>query len=202
MSTTTRIGNYTIIRQLGAGGMAQIFEARDSQSGLLVALKIQGDASISIDDLRRFRREAEVLQSMSHPNVIMVYDAGTEGGRPYIAVELVKGGSIEQALQQRGAFSLTEALRLMVAILDGLAHTHARNLIHRDIKPANVLLRPDGTPVLADFDLARPPHPSAAARITTEGERLGTPAYMAPEQIRGDMLDPRTESICMWGNAL
>ncbi len=193
MSTTTRIGNYTIIRQLGAGGMAQIFEARDSQNGMLVALKMQADATISVEDLRRFRREADVLRSLSHPNIITVYDVGTEGGRPYIAVELIKGGSVEQALQQRGAFPPKEAMRLMIAILDGLAHAHARDLIHRDIKPANVLLRADGTPVLADFDLARPPHPSPHARITAEGERLGTPAYMAPEQIRGDTLESRTD---------
>jgi hypothetical protein len=193
MTIPQRIGNYTISRKLGEGGMALIYEAHDAQSGQLVALKMQAATNVDAEDVRRFQREAQVLQTLAHPNIIRLFAAGNEQGHPYVAVELIDGGSIEKALQQRGCFAINEALEAMSAILDGLAHAHARGLIHRDIKPANVLLRTDGTPVVADFDLARPANPSRHARITADGERLGTPAYMAPEQIRGDELDARTD---------
>jgi hypothetical protein len=187
------ITGYTIIRPLGAGGMARVFEALRLQDGQRVALKVLADHATDPDDLRRFLREGEVIRRLTHPSIITIYEAGEENGRPFLAMELLEGGSLEALLQRQGRLAPDHAIGMILPVLDALGHAHAHGLIHRDIKPANVLLRADSTPVLADFDLARQQRPDSRSRITMDGELLGTPAYMAPEQLRGGELDARTD---------
>lgn len=193
MSINQTIGGFTIVRALGAGGMAQIYEAYDPQAGRRVALKMLAGHANDHEDLLRFQREADVLRGLSHPNIITIYEIGTDGGQPFIAMELLEGGSVEDLLHRQGSLPVRDAIKLMIPVLSALDHAHAHEIVHRDIKPANVLLRADGTPVAADFDLARAAHTDPRVRITAEGDRLGTPAYMAPEQLRGDELEARTD---------
>ncbi len=187
----TTIGSYQIIRPLGAGGMAQVFEARNTMSGQRVALKLLASHTADPADVRRFRREAAVVQQLSHPNIITIYEIGDSQGRPYIALELLNN-SLE-AMLRSGPLAPDQAMKLLLPVLAGLEHAHQHGLVHRDIKPSNVLMRDDKTPVLSDFDLARPQRVDPRTRITVEGELLGTPAYMAPEQLRGTHLDGRTD---------
>jgi serine/threonine protein kinase len=193
INQTKTIGGFTIVRALGAGGMAQIFEAYDPRARRRVALKMLAGHATDQEDLLRFRREADVLRGLSHPNIITIYEIGADGGHPFIAMELFEGGSVEDLLRKQGSLPMRDAIQLMIPVLSALDHAHAHEIVHRDIKPANVLLRVDGTPVAADFDLARPARTDPRARITAEGDRLGTPAYMAPEQLRGDELEARTD---------
>jgi serine/threonine-protein kinase len=172
-------GRYRLERQLGAGGMSQVWEAKDLELGRAVALKLLGPTA----DPVRFEREARAAASLAHPNVNQLFDYGEWEGRPYMVLELLPGGSLENRLREGRPLPDADTERLANEIAAGLAHAHARGLVHRDLKPANVLCDADGRAKIADFGIARM---GGAGTLTEAGTLLGTAAYISPEQAAGD----------------
>ncbi len=212
LSPGTRLGPYEVVALLGAGGMGEVYRARDSRLRRDVALKILPDAFASDPDrLARFEREAQVLASLSHPNLATVYgleEAVNEAGGSYraIVMELVEGPTLADRLA-RGALPLDEALAVARQIASGVELAHERGIVHRDLKPANIKLSGDGIVKVLDFGLAKlwekEPLASGAdpansptmtgAGLTSAGIILGTAAYMSPEQARGRKVDQRAD---------
>jgi serine/threonine protein kinase/Tol biopolymer transport system component len=205
----TRIGAYEVLDVLGVGGMGEVYRARDSRLNRDVALKVLPEAQQDLDErLARFEREAQLLASISHPNIAAIYgiedgllpDRGTVRA---LVLELVEGRTFAELLVE-GPIPLDEALRLARQIVDALAAAHAQGIVHRDLKPANVKVRPDGTVKVLDFGLAKVLEPAVAADVsrsptitspamTRAGIILGTAAYMSPEQARGQAADARSD---------
>ena len=182
-----RIGRYQLEQQLGHGGMASVYHARDTGLDRAVAVKLLADNLAGDEELRkRFLREARLAARLSHPNVVNVFDAGEHEGRPYIVMELVEGAT----LAGRGPVPAEEARGLALQAARGLADAHHAGLIHRDIKPGNLLLRGDGTLKIADFGIARA---AETTRLTQAGTVLGTAAYLAPEQALGEEVTPAAD---------
>ena len=178
----TRIGGCEIVRLLGAGGMGAVYEARDA-TGRTVALKLLlGDMISDEASEARFQREARAAAALSHANVTRLYSAGRAGNRAYIVFELVPGGSLGARLKSHGPLPWREAVQHAISIARGLEAIHAAGFVHRDLKPENVLLGEDGTAKVSDLGLARSTSSSSQA-LTKTGEMLGTPAFMAPEQV-------------------
>jgi predicted Ser/Thr protein kinase len=200
------VGRYRVIRRLGAGGMGVVYEARDPDLDRDVAVKLLhggGDEALQ----RRLLREAQAMARISHRNLVTVYDVGTHRGRVFVAMELVRGQTLRQWLESEPR-SWDQAVRVFVEAGRGLAAAHAAGVVHRDFKPDNVLVSDRGRVLVVDFGLARgvgeaPETPGAPARsadvldspITRTGAVLGTPAYMAPEQHRGQPADMRSDQF-------
>lgn len=185
-----RFGRYELLRPLGTGGMGHVFLALDTVLDRRVALKIprQSGSGVSAesDFLQRFAREARAAASLKHANICSVYDAGEIDGTAYITMDFIDGQPLSR-LTGSGQFQpLTVALRLLATIADAIGHAHARGVIHRDLKPGNIMIDSDGQPIVTDFGLARRQASAADGRITHEGLLIGTPGYMAPEQVRGE----------------
>ena len=173
---------YRTIRRLGAGGMATVLLAQDCTLGRNVAVK-RLHADLSDDDLvRRFQREARLGASLNHPNVVAVYDIGTDDEGVLIVMEYVEGRTLRDEIAAGGAIPPERALEILRGVADALDHAHELGVLHRDVKPANVLLRKDGVVKLADLGIATAAEQS---RITRSGSVLGTAAYMAPERLDG-----------------
>lgn len=196
------VGSYRIVRQLGAGGMGEVYLAEDSRLSRKVALKFLppgfvGDA----ERMRRFMREAKAASALNHPNIITVYEV-SETPTAFIATEFIDGQSLRQRLRA-GPIPLAEALDIAVQLAGALAVAHDAGIIHRDIKPDNVMLRPDGYVKLLDFGIAKIASPTTTANeetthlVTEAGELLGTLSYMSPEQARGLVIDHRTDIFAM-----
>jgi eukaryotic-like serine/threonine-protein kinase len=184
-------GRYRLERPLGYGGMATVYLARDSELGRPVAVKLLAENAAGDDGLReRFVREARLAARLSHPNVVSVFDAGEDGGRPYIVMEHVEGETLSDLLARRGPLPAEDARTLALQAARGLAHAHAAGLVHRDVKPQNLLLREDGTLKIADFGIARAAEGTA---LTQAGTVLGTAAYVAPEQALGEEVTPASD---------
>jgi len=176
------VGRFELLREIGRGGFGVVFEARDRELGRLVALKtVRPRRGV---DPSTLRAEAEAVAQLQHPNIVTVHDAGFAGGEAWIVLELLRGETLEGRLH-RGPVGRDEALRLSTAVARGLAHAHRAGVVHRDLKPANVFLCDDGGVKILDFGLSRMLGSSSA-----DG---GTPAYMAPEQWRGEAQDARTD---------
>ena len=178
-------GRYAIEAVLGGGGMSTVYTAHDSLVDRRVALKVL-DARADTTHVERFRREVVAGQE-GHPNLITTYDAGIWEDRFFIAMELASGRSLREHITDNGPLDPAELDRLVEDLLRGLAHLHARDITHRDVKSGNVLISDDGRAKLADFGLARIPEDHT---VTATREGMGTPAYMAPEQILGDPVGP------------
>ncbi len=178
-----RIGPYEVERELGRGGMGAVFLARDPRVGRRVAIKLVTNPDVAVG-LRRFHTEAQATARLRHPAIVTVHELGEHGGRPYLVLEPVEGGSLKERLA-RGPLPPREAAELAHALAGALAHAHAQGVLHRDLKPANVLLTSSGAPVLSDFGLARDLS-DTRERLTRTGELLGTPAYMSPEQANAE----------------
>ena len=178
------VPGYTVEAVLGHGGMGVVFRARHLGLNRLVALKMALAGSYAGPNEReRFRREAEAVAALRHPNVVQVYDVGDADGRPYFTMELMEGGSLARKLA--GAPQPPrQTAALLVTLAGALQAAHAAGVVHRDLKPGNVLLTADGTPKVADFGLAR--RLDADEHLTLSGAVIGTPSYTAPEQARGD----------------
>jgi len=191
-ATPERIGQYTILRKLGEGGMGAVYAARDPRLERTVALKTiaRGDDETA---RQRFWREARAAASLNHPNVCQIYEIGEDAGALFIAMELLEGESLADRLRA-GPMRISVALPIVTAMLAGLSAVHSRGLIHRDLKPSNVFVTPYGVKLL-DFGLARPGLDGAApaANLTRTGIVIGTPRYMAPEQVLGDPVDARCD---------
>ncbi|HRY45736.1 MAG TPA: protein kinase, partial [Thermoanaerobaculia bacterium] len=189
----TRLGRYEVIAPLGAGGMGEVFRARDSKLGRDVALKVlpdrfAGDRRM----LARFESEAKAVAALSHPNILALFDVGEESGVPFAVAELLEGETL-RALLMRGPVPVKRALEVAREIAEGLAAAHAKGIVHRDVKPENVFVTKDGHAKVLDFGLAR--HETAfrsedesrsptLSALTDAGAVVGTVAYMSPEQAR------------------
>jgi serine/threonine-protein kinase len=183
-----RSGRYELDRQLGRGGAATVWLARDTLLERPVAVKILTEGLIEDRAwIARFKREARVAAGLQHPNLVSIYDFEAEAERPYLVMAYLSGGSLAQRLANGGCPDLE---RLAGDVLRALAHIHGAGIIHRDVKPGNVLLDPDGHACLSDFGVARP---EDATAITQAGEVPGTARYMAPELWRGAVADERSD---------
>ena len=194
-----RIGGYDVVDVIGAGAMGEVYRARDSRLGRDVAIKVLRDAAVSdADRLARFEREARVLASVNHPRVAHVYGLESVGGSPALVMELVDGPTLAEVASRNrpGRVAMTEALRLAAQIADGLSAAHDRGIIHRDLKPGNIALTADGNVKVLDFGIAKrlaEPDLAGTPGQTLAGTMLGTPAYMSPEQARGEVCDQRAD---------
>ncbi len=187
------VGKYEIRGRLGAGAMGTVLDAWDTVIERRAALKIvkkppAGDIE-GAEALARFKREAQAAGRLTHPNIVAVYDYGEDDENAWIAMELVEGGSLKDIIDRGERFALPEVGRVMEQTLAGLDYSHKRGVVHRDIKPANIMLAADRTIKIADFGIARLENSS----MTQVGTVMGTPSYMAPEQLRGETVDARAD---------
>jgi eukaryotic-like serine/threonine-protein kinase len=209
----TRVGAYEIVGALGAGGMGDVYRARDTRLTRFVALKILPQALMADEDRRtRFAAEARAASGLNHPNIITVYDVGEAGGVSFIAMEFVDGTTLQQLIGRKG-LNVRDALKLAVPIADALAAAHAAGIVHRDLKPANVMVTPQGHVKVLDFGVAKLIEPGKAEALvatrtsvnvgpqTEEGTIIGTVAYMSPEQAEGKTVDGRSD-IFSFGSLL
>ncbi|MGE0480139.1 MAG: protein kinase [Phycisphaerae bacterium] len=185
-----RIGSYLVRDVLGAGGMGVVLlaERADEQFEQRVAIKVIRAGMATNDVLRRFRHERHVLAQLDHPNIARLIDGGaTEDGTPYLVMECVRGEPIDRYCEERG-LSVSERLRLFLRVCAPVQHAHQHLVVHRDLKPGNILITPDGEPRLLDFGIAKVLDPSATvgAATTAPAQRLLTPRYASPEQLRGE----------------
>ena len=190
-ANTVAGGRYVIENTLGHGGMAVVYLARDAELGRPVALKVLAENLGGDGDVReRFVREARLAARLSHPNVVHVFDAGEDDGRPFIVMEYVPGETLADLLDRRRKLPPREATALAAQAARGLHQAHAAGLVHRDVKPQNLLLRDDGVLKIADFGIARAVDSS---RLTQLGTVLGTASYIAPEQALGEAVGPQAD---------
>jgi len=208
LSPATRLGAYEIAALIGAGGMGEVYRARDTRLNREVALKVLPEFfAADPDRLARFKREAQLLASLNHPNVAAIHGFEEAGGVQALVLELVEGPTLADRIAQ-GAITIDEALPIARQIAEALEAAHEQGIIHRDLKPANVKVRPDGTVKVLDFGLAKAFEPAVARSdfrsdsmsptitspaTTRLGVILGTAAYMSPEQARGKAVDKRTD---------
>jgi eukaryotic-like serine/threonine-protein kinase len=186
----SRIGKYEVESVVGEGAMGVVYCALDSMLNRRVAIKVMSDAIAQDADLReRFLREAQAAGSLQHPNVVTIYDFGEVDGHLYIAMEYVEGDDLEDFLKAKIPLPLDAKLELIIDVLQGLAFAHKRGVVHRDIKPANIRVDREGKARIMDFGVAH----LASSDMTRTGTMLGTPSYMAPEQIVGGPVTPETD---------
>ncbi len=184
--------HYTIERELGRGGMATVFLARDVKHSRPVAIKVLHPELAASVGAERFLREIEIAAGLTHPHILPLHDSGSAGEQLYYVMPFVDGESLRDRLDRTGQLPLAEALQLTREAASALTYAHAHGVIHRDIKPENILLA-SGQALVADFGIARALDAAAADRLTTTGMGVGTPAYMSPEQAVGDATDARTD---------
>jgi serine/threonine-protein kinase len=189
-----KIGKYKISRKIGRGAMGEVFEAHDPVLNRKVAIKtISGDMGGDSSLRKRFEREAQSAAQLSHPNIITVYDFGQEHELLYMAMELLEGKDLKHAVAKGSISSLEQKIRILEQICDGMEVAHSQGIIHRDLKPANIHLQPDGQVKIMDFGLAR----LSGSEMTRTGMVMGTPNYMAPEQVRGERADSRSDIFAL-----
>ncbi len=186
------LGDYTVREVIGYGGMGTVLKAWDKRLSRVVAIKVlHPHLAMSGAARVRFAREAQLVASISHPNVVPIHDVADDHSQPYIVMGYVCGGSLQDRLDREGPLGLEESLRIALQIAEGLEAAHSHGLVHRDIKPANILLEARWQRVLiTDFGLARALDDSS---ITASGHLAGTPQYMSPEQSRGDKVNHRSD---------
>src|ERR1700736_2016238 len=203
LSSGTRFGPYEITAPLGAGGMGEVYRARDTRLDREVAIKVLPEfVSSDPDRLWRFEQEARAAAALNHPNILAVYQMGTYEGMPYLVSELLEGETLRESLR-RGPVVLRKAIDYGVQIAHGLAAAHEKGIVHRDLKPENLFVTKDGRVKILDFGLAKLERPDSegsgqtnmptATRGTEPGVVLGTLGYMSPEQVRGRPADPRSD---------
>jgi serine/threonine-protein kinase len=201
------IGHYRVAREIGRGGMGVVYLGHDPKLDRPVAIKaLAHELADDPERLARFEREARVLASLSHGNIATVYGLEEADGARYLVMEFVEGHTLADRLADGGALPINEALAICAQVAAGVEAAHEAGVVHRDLKPGNVIIRPDGSPKVLDFGLARElPPPSSrtsiegaatvrpASAVTREGAAIGTPGYMSPEQVRGLAVDKRTD---------
>ena len=187
-----KIGHYTIVSELGRGGMGIVYKAREEALDRFVAIKVLTERLTEDDTyLQRFVREAKAAAGISHPNIVPIYYVGEDNGHPYFVMEYVSGRSLNKILREEGRVGNPRASQMILQAAHGLAAAHDHGIIHRDIKPANLILDDRGTVKIADFGLALPV--AAETRLTNTGMLVGTPGYLSPEQCMGEPVDHRTD---------
>ena len=202
LASGTKLGPYEIVSLLGAGGMGEVYRARDSRLRREVAIKVlPQELSLDAERMRRFEQEALATAALNHPNILAVFDIGTSEGSPYVVSELLEGETLRERLRS-GSIATRKALDLALHIAHGLAAAHEKGIIHRDLKPENLFLTKDGRVKILDFGLAKLTQPESGAAHTSlptathgteAGVVMGTAGYMSPEQVRGLALDPRSD---------
>jgi predicted Ser/Thr protein kinase len=193
--TGTRLGQYEVVERLGGGGMAVVYRAVQQPLGREVALKALSSELFQDDGfVKRFETEAKTLAKLDHPNILPIYDFELNEGVAYLTMPLIRGGTLRDILN-RGPLDTVTAWRYLREIGDGLQHAHDAGIVHRDLKPTNVLIHADGRAMLADFGLAR--GAGQPTHLTTIGLAIGTPGYMAPEQVMGHDVDKRADIYAM-----
>ena len=199
LNSGMKLDPYEIISPLGAGGMGEVYRARDSRLGRDVALKILPDSfSQNTDRLNRFAQEARAVAALNHPNILAVFDIGQHNGSPFLVSELLEGETLRAALD-RGALPQRKTIEYGVQIAHGLAAAHEKGIVHRDLKPENIFITKDGRVKILDFGLAKLAQSLGNQEVTltsshtAAGAVMGTASYMAPEQVRGEPADPRTD---------
>jgi serine/threonine protein kinase len=207
----TRVGPYEVLSPLGAGGMGEVYRAKDLRLGRDVAVKVLPSHLSANPEVRsRFEREARTVSSLNHPHICTLFDVGREGDTDYLVMELMEGETLAQRLA-KGPLPAAEVLRLGAQIADGLDRAHRAGVVHRDLKPGNVMLTKSGGAKLLDFGLARATgsadspggsaatmaawghSPSGSTPLTAEGAIVGTFQYMAPEQLEAKEADARAD---------
>ena len=218
LTSGTRLGPYEIESPLGAGGMGEVYRARDTRLDRTVAIKVLNAQLVASTELRaRFEREAKVISQLQHPNICVLHDVGNEGSIDYLVMEFLQGESLAERLR-KGPLAPEEILKIAIEIADALEKAHRAGVVHRDLKPGNVMLTKSGAKLL-DFGLAKPlgatvasgtgggssasvfaaaltqtmPSPSPATPLSTAGAVIGTVQYMSPEQIQGVEADARSD---------
>ncbi|HEX2680239.1 MAG TPA: serine/threonine-protein kinase, partial [Candidatus Dormibacteraeota bacterium] len=173
------LGSYRVLERIGRGGMATVYRAYHTSLDRYVAIKVMPD--FFADDLEyreRFQQEARAIARLKHRNILEVFDFGYDNGLAYLVMELVEGGTLQERI---GApMDLMDVVQILAQVASALDYAHTQGVLHRDIKPSNILIHADGTPVLADFGLAR--MAGSMRRLTSSGTVMGTPEYMSPEQ--------------------
>jgi len=202
LASGKKLGPYEILSPLGAGGMGEVYRARDTRLDRAVAIKVlPSDLAADPDRLRRFGQEARAVGQMNHPNVLTVHDLGTHEGSPYLVTELMEGTTLRERLEA-GPLPVHEALDYALQMARGIAAAHEKGVVHRDLKPENLFVTRDGLIKVLDFGLAKSVHPSmdvaltqapTVAEATRPGIVLGTVSYMSPEQLRGLPAEPRSD---------
>ena len=201
LASGTKLGPYEIHSPLGAGGMGEVYRAKDSRLGRDVAIKVLPESMArDAERLRRFETEARAIAALNHPNILSIHDIGTYKGAPYLVSECLEGQSLWLALTG-GTLPLRRAVDYGTQIAQGLAAAHDKGIVHRDLKPENVFVTRDGRVKILDFGLAKLAHPETSsdegatmeAAPTSAGVVLGTVGYMSPEQVRGEPADARSD---------
>jgi serine/threonine protein kinase len=205
MKPESTLGAYRILSPLGTGGMGEVYRAHDPKLDREVAIKVLPEAmSADPERVARFQREARTLAAFQHPNIASVYGFEEDGSNRFLVMELVEGQDLSERLKA-GPIAVADAVTLSLQLLEGLAAAHEQGVIHRDLKPANIKITPEGEVKILDFGLARAysgdpeadsgvfSSPTVTAAMTREGVILGTAAYMAPEQARGEAVDHRAD---------
>ena len=205
LTAGTKIGPYEIVAPLGAGGMGEVYRARDTRLGRDVAIKVLPEAMArDAERLRRFETEARAVAALNHPNILSIHDIGTHEGAPYLVSECLEGQSLRQELSG-GALPLRRTVEYGTEIAQGLAAAHDKGIIHRDLKPENIFVTRDGRVKILDFGLAKLARPEATsdegvtleAVPTSAGVVLGTVGYMSPEQVKGEAADARSDIFAL-----
>jgi len=191
MMSLQTVGRYEITGELGRGAMGVVYKALDPTIGRTVALKTMRLDVHGLDAqemVRRFQNEARAAGVLNHPNIVTIYDAGEQDGIFYIAMEFIEGTTLHELLAEKRVLATEEVLQLTRQICRGLDYAHSNGIVHRDIKPANIMITGNGTVKIMDFGIAK-----SGGQVTNTGQVLGTPNYMAPEQVKGRQLDGRSD---------
>jgi len=202
ISPNTKLAHYTIISKIGAGGMGEVYRARDTRLDREVAIKLlSSDVSKDTDRLKRFEQEAKATSALNHPNILTVHDIGEHEGNPYIVSELLDGEELRQLLDH-GAIPLRKVIDYAQQIVSGLSAAHEKGVIHRDLKPENLFITKNDRVKILDFGLAKlrataleasSSEDATRRAITNPGVVMGTVGYMSPEQVRGQLTDHRSD---------
>ena len=189
-----RIGKYRIVSKIGEGAMGEVYKAHDPLLNRFVALKTIAPGLVADPQFReRFKREAQSAAGLNHPNIITVYDYGDEGGITFLAMEFLEGSDLREAIRSHALGHLGRKIEVMEQLCEGIGFAHSRGVVHRDLKPGNIHIQASGHVKVLDFGLAR----LAASEMTRTGTVMGTPHYMAPEQLRGQKADARSDVFAL-----
>jgi eukaryotic-like serine/threonine-protein kinase len=201
LSSGTKLGPYEIQSLIGAGGMGEVYRAKDARLDRTVAIKIlPASFSADPDRMQRFAQEARAAAALNHPNILSIFDIGNQKGSPYVVSELLEGETLRERLRN-GALSVRKAVEYGLQVARGLAAAHEKGIVHRDLKPENLFITSDGRVKILDFGLAKLTRPEAVSGadaptvhgVTEPGLIMGTAGYMSPEQVRGQTADPRSD---------
>ncbi len=203
LSPGSSLGPYEVLTQLGAGGMGEVYQARDTRLGRTVAIKVLPQGAVTAEHRARLLHEARTVSNLNHPNIVTLFDVGEQSGTSYLVLEFVPGRTLDRAIPP-GGMLLAEAMRIAISIASAVSSAHAAGVLHRDLKPANIMINESGTVKVLDFGLAKTnpveaPRGADAPTLTMPSDAsragiiAGTPAYMSPEQAEGRKLDSRSD---------